>query len=214
MFEGIRKLLGIKTEKEPTFADCDLVLLGMGNPGQEYAKTRHNIGWMVLLTLIAKHGHAFSKGKGNYAYAKININGKVVLALLSFSYMNLSGHVIAKLFDRYPTLKDRLMIVVDEYNFPLGKIHIRKGGSDGGHNGVQSLISELGTDEFYRLRCGISKNFGAGELVNYVLSQFDEDEIPIRDQMLRDAVEALKYFIDNEPARAMSMINSGEIFKK
>ena len=103
---------------------------------------------------------------------------------------------------------------MDEYNFPLGKIHLKKGGGDGGHNGIASIIEELGVQDFYRLRCGIGRNFSEGGLVEYVLSDFKEDEIEQRNVMIQKAIESIELLIEVGPSRAMSMINSGELWEE
>jgi len=101
-----------------------------------------------------------------------------------------------------------VLVVVDEYNFPVGKIHLKSSGSDGGHNGVASVIAETGTQAFWRLRCGIARNFGPGGLVDYVLAPFAPDEEPQRDAMISAAADAIKDIVLIGPARAMSAINS------
>ena len=103
-----------------------------------------------------------------------------------------------------------MLVIADEYNFPVGKVHLKKVKSDGGHNGVASILRMIKSNEFYLLRCGIDQNFGMNELSDYVLSPFKTDEIQERDAMISRAVAGIKIFLNEEPAKAMSIINSSD----
>lgn len=189
------------------------IIIGLGNYGNEYLRTRHNIGYMVAAALIEKHNGKIEKISGIANYSIVEIAGKKILIALPLTYMNRSGIAAKRLLAEYSLLPSDLLIVVDEYNFPLGKIHLKSGGSDGGHNGVFSIIDELTSKEFFRLRCGISRNFAANELIDYVLSDFNVDEIDVVDTMVAHSVKAVEYFIEEDnKGKAMSMINSGKIF--
>jgi len=190
------------------------IIIGLGNHGSEYLRTRHNIGYMVATALIEKYNGKIETILRVADYSIIEIFGQKILVILPLTYMNRSG-VAAKYFlEKYLLLPKDLLIIVDEYNFPLGKIHLKASGSDGGHNGIFSIIEALDTVEFFRLRCGIDKNFGQNELVDYVLSDFNENEIATVNKMLQTSICAIEYFIktDND-VKAMSMINSGKFLE-
>jgi peptidyl-tRNA hydrolase, PTH1 family len=191
----------------------DWLIIGLGNPGERYAETRHNIGWMVAEAFATKHSTTksepmFTKGKGAWNEARCTFQDNDVMVILPTTFMNASGEAAnhARAFFRVPT--SRIVAVVDEYNFPVGRIHLKNSGSGGGHNGTASLLEKLGSPMFYRLRCGIDKHFGPGELVDYVLSPFANNELQQRDAMITEAVRALETLIELGGARAMGMVNA------
>ncbi len=191
----------------------DWIFLGLGNPGAEYAKTRHNIGWMAAEEFLRRRGGEFVF-RVDYYDAIVKYAGKNVAVAVPLTYMNNSGKAARALLKRYEASPERLVVILDEYNFPLGKVHLKRGGGDGGHNGAASVIEYLGSREFYRLRCGIDRKFGEGELVDYVLSDFAEDEIEARDATIRKAADVLEALLKTGPARAMSLANSEELWRK
>jgi PTH1 family peptidyl-tRNA hydrolase len=186
----------------------DWLVVGLGNVGERYAATRHNIGFMVAQELCRKQGVAFQAGKGAWIEAQCRIGGASVLVILPTTYMNNSGKAARQACTLYKVPPERVIAIVDEYNFPVGRIHIKNSGSDGGHNGIASMIAELQTDKFLRLRCGIDRKFGAGELVEYVLKPFDESEIVARDAMIAHAVSAIETVMLSGAARAMQIVNA------
>jgi PTH1 family peptidyl-tRNA hydrolase len=186
----------------------DWLVLGLGNPGTEYAATRHNIGYRVAEAFVARRGSTLAPGNGPWLEARLRYARQEFVVALPTTYMNRSGIAARKLVGQLGIAPERLIAIVDEYNFPLGRIHLKLGGSDGGHNGIASIIEELGTDRFWRLRCGIGRAFGPGELSDYVLSPFTPDEQPLVEQMIADAVEALERIAKTNIARAVSEINA------
>lgn len=202
----------LKIKKKRDFKP-DWLIFGLGNPGSKYKNNRHNIGWMVAQALCEKYKAPLVQTSLIYNTADILIAEIAVKVVQPTTYMNRSGEAVRKLMNLHNVPSDRIIVVVDEYNFPLGKIHIKNTGKDGGHNGVLNIIEETGTNNFFKLRCGIGKNFGAGGLVDYVLSDFEPDEIESKVQMTDNAVKAIIHFLSlNNPDRAMSEINSGKIF--
>lgn len=135
------------------------------------------------------------------------ISGTTLHILKPLTYMNLSGEAVRLMAARLKLPSERIIAVVDEYNFPVGKVHLRLGGSDGGHNGLTSIIEELGTDKFWRLRCGIDRKFGPGELVDYVLAPFGSEEVEARNAMISSAVDALRLIATVGPEKAMQTVN-------
>jgi PTH1 family peptidyl-tRNA hydrolase len=194
-------------------AQYDWLIIGLGNPGKKYAATRHNIGWMVAITLCDKYGKSLSQSSSNIMQTAMEINGERLLVALPLTYMNNSGEAVIELVERYSIPLDRVLVIADEYNYPVGKLHLRLGGSDGGHNGIYSVIECLDSTDFIRLRCGIGKDFPAGMLVDYVLASFPKEQIQERDSMILKAVDSIECLIRTGLAKAMSMVNSGSLWR-
>jgi len=184
------------------------LLVGLGNPGSEYAKTRHNIGWMVADAFVEKHGSSFKDGKGDWYEAEVMYRRQSILVVKPTTYMNLSGEAVKVLMRKHQIASDKIIAIVDEYNFPLGKIHLKTVKSDGGHNGVTSLLQNIPKADFSLLRCGIAKNFGPGELVRYVLSPFAESEQETLKAMIELGVKALETVAAYGVLKSMNIINS------
>jgi PTH1 family peptidyl-tRNA hydrolase len=184
------------------------LLIGLGNPGQKYAKSRHNIGFMVADALGGPTASWKKKFQGLSATTYVRLFGQDVTVVKPLTYMNLSGEAVLAAMGEFKVPVENVIVVVDEYNFPVGRLHLRKGGSAGGHNGLTSVIEELGTDQFWRLRCGIDRRFGPGGMADYVLGDFESEEIEARDAMIAAAVEAITLVMKAGPDRAMKEINS------
>ncbi len=184
-----------------------MIICCLGNPGTEYARTRHNVGFMVADLLAQKHRTTWSASRKRYAEATIRFAGKTITVIKPLTYMNASGTAAKEaLLVKGCTPRD-MLVVVDEYNFPVGTIRLRPNGSDGGHNGIASIIQEVGTEQFWRLRLGIGRDFGPGELVDYVLSPFPPSQTEIVHQMLINAVDAIERIVLLGPEKAQHEIN-------
>lgn len=190
---------------------AEWLIVGLGNPGPEYAQTRHNIGWMVVQALAERHGGQWRHGAGPWLETKLQIAGHPVWALLPLTFMNRSGDAVRAAQRQLNIPLERIVVVLDELHFPLGTVRLKASGSDGGHNGMASVIEQLGTQHIARLRCGVGRNFPRGKMVDYVLSPFAPEEIPERDVMIEQAVAALEYLIQHGLQRAMSAINAGAL---
>lgn len=190
----------------------EFLVAGLGNPGKKYFRNRHNAGWLVLSALAKRYNTELKNHWGKYFYFERKLFGKNVLFIQPAMYMNCSGEVIEPLMRKYKLPAENLLIICDEYNFPTGKIHLKLGGSSGGHNGVESIIDYLDSSNFYRLRCGIGKNFSDGGMVDYVLEDFPENETEIRDKMFQKACDAIEYCFKAGFKRAMSDVNSEVLF--
>jgi PTH1 family peptidyl-tRNA hydrolase len=151
------------------------VIFGIGNPGKKYENTKHNIGFFILDKIAEKHKIKFKASKGEYEIAESTNHAFPFFLVKPVTYVNLSGIAALDIFERYSIDIDNFLVVVDDLNLELGKIRIRKSGSDGGHNGLKSIIYHLQTDQFPRLRFGIGNDFKEGEMANYVLSKFTEE---------------------------------------
>lgn len=194
-------------KESPSSRRVSWLVVGLGNPGERYAATRHNIGWMVCDAFVRQSGGTFTPGQGLWFESFVRVGRENVAVILPVTYMNKSGEAAAEAQRLFRVLPEHIVVVVDEYNFPVGKIHLKGQGSDGGHNGVASMIDSLGTEKFWRLRCGIDRNFGPGGLVDYVLAPFAPDEEPARDRMIADATAALKEIVALGARRAMNNVN-------
>ncbi|ROL61202.1 aminoacyl-tRNA hydrolase [Bacteroidetes/Chlorobi group bacterium ChocPot_Mid] len=190
----------------------DWLIVGLGNPDKKYFANRHNIGWMVVSELNKKHKGKFTLNSKYYYQSFLTIESKPLFLALPTTYMNNSGLALSKITSKYNIPTEKIVIIVDDYNFPLGKIHLKSGGSHGGHNGIASIIEHLQTPDFFRLRCGIGKNFAPGEMANYVLSDFTENEIDERNIMINKGVISIETLVRLDAPRAMSLINSGQLW--
>jgi PTH1 family peptidyl-tRNA hydrolase len=189
----------------------DWLIVGLGNPGTRYENTRHNIGWMVLDQLAEKFGKEFIH-KMYFNTFDMNIHDNDIAVIKPNIFMNNSGEPILRFSSLYNIPVDKILIIYDEYNFPVGKIHLRGGGSDGGHNGIASIIEKLDGLNFLRLRCGIGNDFKAGEMADYVLSDFPKEQKSEVELMIKKASESIEYLIENGLNKSMSAINSGELW--
>ncbi len=185
----------------------EYLVVGLGNPGEKYKYNRHNIGWMIVESLASKFNCKWQKER-KYYLTKFEYSGKTIHLCLPRTYMNLSGEAVLSLTTKLKITPKNIIAIVDEYNFPVGKIHFKLNGSDGGHNGISSLIELLGTSEFGRFRCGIGRDFGVGELVDYVLADFPANQKVIIDKMINNSIEGLLYLFENGIAKGMQFINT------
>ena len=182
------------------------LVVGLGNPGPEYAATRHNIGFMVVDQLAAQSGSIWeNSSKWDALIAKF---GNVVLAK-PMTYMNRSGYAVLRLAQFYKIQPPEILVIVDDTALPLGRLRLRASGGSGGHNGLESIIVEFGTEEIPRLRVGIGEAPPAGS-VDYVLSRFFEEEKPLVRSAIDRAAEAVKCAIDNNLISAMNIFNKTE----
>ena len=174
-------------------SSLDLLVVGLGNPGREYARNRHNVGWMVVEELARRHGAAW-RAKFNGRIAELRLDGHRVALLKPETYMNESGRSVAAAARFFKVEPDAVLVVHDEGDFDLGRLQARKGGGLGGHNGLRSVVQHLGTDDFLRLRVGVGRpdRGDRRSLADYLLSDFDpHDDAETIVTRAADAVEAL-----------------------
>jgi PTH1 family peptidyl-tRNA hydrolase len=189
-------------EGQITSAQIRLVA-GLGNPGTEYVATRHNIGFMVVDQFAAQFGSTWEKsGKWDALSTKC---GPVML-IKPMSFMNRSGYPLFAVAQFYKIVPREILIVLDDFALPLGRLRLRARGGPGGHNGLESIIVQFGTEEIPRLRIGIGAAPREG-LVDYVLSRFFEEEKPLVRSTIDRAVEAVKCAVDNGLVSAMNNFN-------
>ena len=182
------------------------LVVGLGNPGPKYAKTRHNIGFMVAEELASLQGITFVE-KDDYAIAKGELEGAPLFIIKPLTFMNLSGRAVRN-FLRYNNIPgDNLFVVYDDLDMPLGKVRLKWNGSGGGHKGVQSIINELQSKEFYHLKIGISKPLLKELVEGYVLTKFSPEEKKVIDEAIKRAVLSLKTAMTEGASKAMTLYN-------
>lgn len=193
------------------------VILGLGNVGPEYHQSRHNIGFDVIDALADRLQLEFSPGPGNYyvagankpegkswwrrLFGKTSPNQSQKLRALLFkptTFMNRSGDAAQQILERYGYSVERMLVVTDDFHLSLGSIRLRESGSDGGHNGLASIIQRLGSDNFPRLRVGIGPKPPNSEIIKFVLSRFDQSEAALRAQAVEHAASACLHLIHTE----------------
>jgi len=180
---------------ERTGTPADLFVVGLGNPGTEYAKTRHNVGAEVVELLAKRHGARLRKAKERALVDEIRIDGKRVALAIPLTYMNESGQAVAPLARRLGVGLERIVVVHDELDLPVAALRVKVGGGLAGHNGLRSIKSHLHSDEFLRVRIGVGKPPGGKEQgVDHVLRRFskaERAEIDVTIEQAADAVEAI-----------------------
>jgi len=184
------------------------LIVGLGNPGPEYARTRHNVGWQVVDAFTKKFRIDVARHEKNAMTGTGRVAGGSVLVAKPLTYMNLSGDAVRLLVNAYTESTEELMVVYDDIDLPLGKLRIRPNGSSGTHNGMRSIIAELGSENFPRLRVGIGSP--ETQLRDYVLDEFASGEQPVVDRAIGRAVDALVLFCRDDLRRAMNEFNRDE----
>jgi peptidyl-tRNA hydrolase, PTH1 family len=185
------------------------LLAGLGNPGEEYAHTRHNIGFDVLDHLAIRSEAVFTTGR--YAdIARIKIRGKIAILVKPNTFMNLSGKAISYWLQAESIPIENLLVITDDIALPVGTIRIRLKGSDGGHNGLKSIQELLNTTDYARLRFGVGSNFSKGRQAEYVLSPWDKEEEPLVKEKILFATDAIRTFIEAGPVLAMNIFNTNK----
>ena len=184
-----------------------LLLLGLGNVGQKYQHTRHNVGFDVLHQIATKFTNKAVETCDEYHKAEIVVGDTNITLALPTQQMNNSGYAATALLHRYSLTPSEMLVVVDDFNLSLGAIRIRKSGSDGGHNGLASIIEQLGTDQFPRLRLGIGPLPDNCSVVDFVLGEFEKDEQKIVDEMIITASEAALSVITDGVDEAIKKYN-------
>lgn len=166
-----------------------ILIVGLGNPGDEYAPTRHNVGFRVVDAVAGALKSRRVRSQGHYLLRAAETEQRSVLLLKPLTYMNNSGTAIVEVLDRYALPVERMLVVVDDFALPLGKLRLRAGGSDGGHNGLFSTALALQTTEYPRLRCGIGSPDMPPKkhMAEFVLSPFSRSEEPAAERMIAAA---------------------------
>jgi PTH1 family peptidyl-tRNA hydrolase len=181
------------------------LIVGVGNPGGKYAGTRHNVGFEVVDVLAERHRLSWESAPANALIAKWRSESALLAKPLTF--MNLSGYAIGDLLRYFKMDVADLLVVIDEAQLELGRLRARPGGSAGGHNGLKSVIEQLGTDQFSRLRIGVGRGDQRRDLADHVLATFDRDERPVIADAISRAADAAELFVREDIGPVMNRFN-------
>jgi len=190
-----------------TGSSADLLVVGLGNPGEEYSKTRHNVGAEVVEILARRHGGKLRKQKERSLTDEVNVGGKRMALAIPLTYMNLSGEAVAPLMRRYGVEPSQLVVVQDEMDFELGRLQVKNGGGLAGHNGLKSIVAHLHTQDFVRIRIGIGKPPGQRQGADHVLRRFSKTERKEIDVTLEQAADAVELVLAVGVEVAMNRVN-------
>jgi PTH1 family peptidyl-tRNA hydrolase len=190
-----------------TGATADLLVVGLGNPGEEYDKTRHNVGAEVVELLARRHGGKLRKQKERSLTDEVNVGGRRMALAIPLTYMNLSGEAVAPLVRRYGVEPGQLVVVQDEMDFELGRLQVKNGGGLAGHNGLKSIVAHLHTQDFVRIRIGIGKPPGSRQGADHVLRRFSKAERKEIDVTLEEAADAVELILAEGVDVAMNRVN-------
>lgn len=182
-------------------------VVGLGNPGKEYERTRHNIGFMVVRELSRILSIHQSSNKYHSEIARSPIAEKETLLALPQTYMNESGRAVREITRGENILVENVIVVHDDVDLPVGTIRIRRGGSAGGHHGIESILAHLGSSDFLRVRIGIGREGEGGDITDYVLDQIPKGELPLLTESIRNAVQAIQVLIVDGVEVAMNRFN-------
>ena len=185
------------------------LIVGLGNIGNEYVHTRHNIGFDVVNAFVSKHGGSFSNGRLAFM-AEVKWKGKKFVCICPTTFMNLSGNAVKYWLDKEKISLENILVIVDEVALPLTKMRLRPGGSDGGHNGLKSIESMIGTREYPRLRFGIGNDYPKGMQADYVLGKWNKKEEPLVKLKIDNAISVIENFASKGISLTMNEVNNIE----
>lgn len=206
IFDIFKKL---ESEKAPP-APIDFIIAGLGNPGTQYEDTRHNCGFMAVETLAEMHGAELKRLKFKSLTAEAEINGRRCLLMKPTTFMNNSGDAVSEAADFYKIQPENVLIIYDDITLDVGRLRIRAKGSDGGHNGMKSIILRLNSDNFPRIRIGVGKKPHPDyNLADWVLSRFTKEEGEKLEPALSNAAKAAELIAGGKITEAMNLYNGG-----
>lgn len=184
------------------------IVVGLGNPGKEYNMTRHNIGFEVIDYMAAGMNTKVNKIKFKAVYGECNIAGEKVILLKPQTFMNLSGNSVREICEYYKVMPEKVIVVCDDIALDMGKIRIRTKGGAGGHNGLKSIIYNLTSEEFIRVRIGVgAPKTDEWDLADFVLGKFAKQDIPTMESMIKRTVNAISDIIKEDVGYAMNKYN-------
>jgi PTH1 family peptidyl-tRNA hydrolase len=188
------------------------VILGLGNPGEEYADTYHNVGFRVVQRIAEEQGARIRERCGPaLVSSKLVLAGQPAAVVMPQTYMNKSGAVLVPVWERFESSAQQTIVVYDDLALPLGKLRVRQKGSAGGHNGIKSIISALGSDEFLRVRIGILPDREVGDVRDFVLSRVAKADRVLLDQTEEIAMKAVETLIGDGIEKAMAAYNGVDL---
>lgn len=215
LFGCIKSWLLAEDMAEPEYEDDEMygraetrIIVGLGNPGRQYAGTRHNAGWMVLDELAKRSSAPSHRNRLQAEISEVKYKGFRLVIAKPQTYMNESGKSVSQLLNWYKISPDHMLVVVDDLDIPFGRLRMRPGGSPGGHNGLKSINREIGTTEYPRLRVGIGRpNHPNGRAIGHVLGQFAPDEKANAATVFGAATDAVDMWLDDGILTTMNTIN-------
>ena len=199
IFDLFKKIEGEK----PTVKPITHILCGLGNPGKEYQATRHNAGFMLLDLFCREHNVSLTRARFHALTGEVTIGEARVLVMAPQLYMNRSGESLRDAAEFYKIPPERILVVCDDVNLDVGKLRIRRKGSDGGQKGLRDIIYQLNSDAFPRIRLGVGKLPAGGDMVSWVLGRIPEDLRPAFNEALQSASKAVPLIIEGKIEQAM-----------
>jgi len=186
------------------------LIAGLGNIGQEYENTRHNMGFIVLDAWAKASNTVFSTGRYG-DLDEVSFKGNKFFLLKPSTYMNLSGNAVRYWMREKNIPIERTLVICDDLNLPFGTVRMRKGGSDGGHNGLKNIIETIGSQDFPRIRLGIGNEYARGAQVDFVLGKLGEEQLKQMEEISVKVIEGIKLFAAQGADRAMNVVNTKAI---
>ena len=183
------------------------LVAGLGNPGERYARTRHNVAWRVLEELVARHGAQGSEPGATYRARLVRPGGREVVLMEPLTFMNRSGDAIREWQDRHGLDAGELLVVSDDVYLPLGTLRLRAGGSSGGHRGLESIEAVVGHRDYARMRVGVGAAESSAALREHVLEEFAPEEQPVLEEAVRRAADAVECWLAEDLLAAMNRFN-------
>ena len=184
-------------------------VVGLGNPGQKYDNTRHNMGFLTVDLLAEKKGVKLNKVKFKAAYNMMDFGGARCLVMKPQTYMNLSGEAVREAAQFYKIPADHVLVIYDDVSIPVGKLRVRPSGSAGGHNGIKNIIAHLGTQDFPRVKIGVGAPGGEGDMIDWVIGAPSQAERKVLAENFERAIQAAECIIENDGdcQKAMNQFN-------
>ncbi len=182
------------------------LIVGLGNVGDEYANTRHNIGFDVVYAFVRKHGASFISGRLAYI-AEVKWKGKKLICICPTTYVNLSGRAFKYWMDKEKVALENTLTILDEIALPLDKLRLRPAGSDAGHNGLKDIQNTLGTDKYPKLRFGIGNNYPKGMQADFVLGKWLNSELPTVQLKIQKCIDVIESFVTIGIEQTMNEVN-------
>ena len=186
------------------------LIVGLGNPGRPYRRSRHNVGFMLVDRFADQLGEKVERLSGRSLVCSTSLAGSEIILAKPQTYMNLSGLAVRELVENSQLALSRCLVIYDEISLSLGRMRLRPSGGAGGHKGMQSILRSLGTEQIPRLRIGIGGETPIGDLTSFVLGRFSKDELVILEEVLEECTKALESFLIEGIERAMTGYNKRE----